>query len=142
MANLNLNKVILGGRLTTTPEQKVTPNGTSVTNFTIAVNRRGKDQPTDFINCTAFKERAEIICRYFTKGSSICVVGEIQTRSWTDSNGGKRYATEVIVSEVNFVDSKSDNAPSESSPYVPDAYKPTSNVEYEPFAVDSDDLPF
>ena len=80
-----------------------------VAKFTIATNRKGsKDGQTDFINCVAWRQTAEFIGKYFAKGSSICVVGEIQTRTWTDKDGGKRYATEVIVSEALFVDSKSD----------------------------------
>ena len=112
MANFNLNKVILGGRLTETPELKTTPTGVSVTTFSIAVNRKyNKDQQqqTDFINCVAWRNTAEFISKYFQKGSSICVSGAIQTRSWTDNNNNKRYTTEVIVDEANFVDSKSDN---------------------------------
>lgn len=141
MANFNMNKVILGGRLTADVEQKVTPNGTTVANFSIAVNRRGKDQPTDFINCVAFKERAEMICRYFKKGSSICVVGEMQTRNWTTDKGDKRYATEVIVGEVFFVDSKSDaEAPvaAPSAGYIPEAYTAAPKM----VEVQDDDLPF
>lgn len=112
MANFNLNKVILGGRLTETPELKTTPTGVSVTTFSIAVNRKyNKDQQqqTDFINCVAWRGTAEFISKYFQKGSSICITGAIQTRSWTDNNGNKRYTTEVIVDEANFVDSKNDN---------------------------------
>ena len=108
MANLSLNKAILGGRLTTQPELKQTPQGVSVTTFSIAVNRRGKKDEADFINCVAWRQTAETICKYFGKGSSICIVGSIQTRSWNDSNGNKRYATEVIADEAYFVDSKAD----------------------------------
>ena len=108
MANLNLNKVILGGRLTADPELKQTPQGVSVTTFSIAVNRRGKDAQTDFINCQAWRQVAETICKYFKKGSSICIVGQIQVRSWQDQQGNKRYATEVVADEVYFVDGKAD----------------------------------
>lgn len=108
MANLNLNKVILGGRLTSDVELKQTPQGISVCSFSVAVNRKGKDAQTDFINCQAWRNAAEIISKHFKKGSSICLVGSIQTRTWNDNNGQKRYATEVIVDEVYFVDSKAD----------------------------------
>ena len=141
MANFNFNKVILGGRLTADPEAKATQNGTHVCTFSIAVNRRGtKDgqQQSDFISCVAWKERADLIEKYFRKGSSICIVGEIQTRKWKDNNGNSRIATEVIVNEVNFVDSKSDNNQASTSTYMPDAYK---SPTFE--ASDSDDsLPF
>lgn len=112
MANLNLNKVILGGRLTAAPELKQTPSGVAVLSFTVAVNRRyageGAEAQTDFISCTAWRKSAEFIAKYFRKGSSICVVGAIQVRSWQTDQGEKRYATEVIVDEANFVDSKGD----------------------------------
>ena len=108
MANINLNKAILGGRLTTQPELKQTPQGVSVTTFSIAVSRRGKKDETDFINCVACRQTADLICKFFGKGSSICIVGSIQTRSWNDNNGNKRYATEVVADEAYFVDSKAD----------------------------------
>lgn len=108
MANLNLNKVVLGGRLTSDVELKQTPQGIAVCQFSIAINRKGKEAGTDFINCVAWRNTAEFISKYFKKGSSICVTGSIQVRSWED-NGNKRYATEVLVEEAMFVDSKADN---------------------------------
>lgn len=135
MANFNLNKVILGGRITETPELKTTPSGVSVTAFSIAVNRKytkDQQQQADFINCVAWRSTAEFITRYFQKGSSICVIGSLQTRSYTDSNGNKRYVTEVIVDEANFVDSKGDNAPS---------YPPIDTPNFEELKED-EDLPF
>ncbi len=133
MANLNLNKVILGGRLTAEPELKQTPSGVMVLSFTIAVNRRyatrseegqSAQQQADFINCVAWRERAEFISRYFHKGSSICIAGQIQTRTWNDQQGNKRYATEVVVDETFFVDSKSDNPGYQqgAQAYMPSAY--------------------
>ena len=119
MANFNLNKVILGGRLTADPELKTTPSGVVVTSFTIAVNRRfsGKNEESqaDFINVVAWRQTAEFITRYFRKASSICVVGSIQTRSWTDQNGNKRYATEVVADEAMFVDAKNENPASQQA---------------------------
>jgi single-strand DNA-binding protein len=145
MANFNINKVILGGRLTADIELKATPSGVAVAQFTIATNRRGSKEPTtDFINCVAWRQTAEFVSKYFTKGSSICVVGELQQRSWEDKNGGKRYATEVIVSEALFVDSKSDaQGVGTASPnnYIPDAYKQPQTANFEAVSVD-DDLPF
>ena len=92
MANFNLNKVILGGRLTADPELKQTPNGTPVVTFSIAVNRRfqskeNAQQQTDFFNVTAWRATAEFVSRYFRKGSSICVIGSLQNRTWTDQQG-------------------------------------------------------
>jgi single-strand DNA-binding protein len=141
MANLNFNKAILGGRLTADVEMKQTPSGVSVCTFSIAVNRKvGKDaeQKTDFINCVAWRNTAEFISKYFKKGSCILVVGNIQNRSWQDNNGNKRYATEVIVDEVNFVDSKGEsNGPigGGATPYSADA------TAFEEMTAD-DDLPF
>lgn len=132
MANLNLNKVILCGRLTATPELKQTPSGIMVVTFTVAVNRRyvsrsddngQAQQQADFINVTAWRQLAEFASKYFHKGSSICVVGSIQTRSWTDQQGNKRYATEVVADEINFVDSKGENqGGSNAQAYMPSGY--------------------
>ncbi len=113
MANFNLNKVILGGRLTADPELKTTQSGVAVTTFSVAVTRRfggkeGEQPQADFINVTAWRQTAEFITRFFRKGSSVCVVGSIQTRSWTDQQGQKRFATEVVADEAYFVDSKGD----------------------------------
>ena len=137
MANFNINKSIIGGRLTSDVELKQTPSGISVCAFSVAVNRRASqegEQKTDFISCVAWRKTAEFISNYFRKGSSICVVGNIQTRNWTDMNGNKRYATEVIVDEALFVDSKSD-AQLNAAPVVAPA-----EAEFE--EVDDDNLPF
>lgn len=119
MANFNFNKVILGGRISTDVELKSTNNGTLFTQFSLAVNRKpnkeGKAE-TDFISCVAWRNTAEFISKFFKKGSSICVVGTIQTRIWEDKNNQKRYVTEVVVDEANFVDSKADNQPVQSQP--------------------------
>lgn len=144
MANLNLNKVILGGRLTADPELKQTTSGISVCSFSLAVNRKFQkegEQQTDFISCVAWRNTAEFISKYFKKGSSLCIVGSIQTRTWTDQNNQKRYATEVIVDEAMFVDSKSDGGQSPSGGYVPDAYAAPAAPNYEELKQD-DDLPF
>lgn len=113
--SLNLNKAILAGRLTKDPELRTTTSGTTVTQFDIAVNRRGaKDgqQPqVDFITVVAWRQTAEFITRYFKKGNAICVVGSIQTRSYTDKNNQKRTATEVVADEAYFVESKAEANP-------------------------------
>ena len=152
MSCLNLNKVVLAGRLTADPELKQTQSGISVTSFTLAVNRKyAKDQEqqqTDFISVVAWRQTAEFISRYFKKGSALCITGAIQTRSWQDQQGQKRYATEVIADEAMFVDSKSDNQPAANGSfipgttgYVPDAYAPTAAPKFEEINTD-DDLPF
>ena len=152
------NKVILMGRLTADPELKQTQGGTSVTNFTIAVDRRyskDEEKQADFISVVAWRQAAEFISKYFGKGSAILIDGELQTRSWTDQQGQKRYATEVVAHEVYFCEVKKDSegkythekenaVQSEfgaSGGYMPDVYKPTANAtEFEP--VTDDNLPF
>ena len=144
MANFNFNRTILGGRLTADPELKQTPSGVSVCQFSLAVNRKYSkegEQNTDFINCVAWRNSAEFISRYFRKGSSICIVGNIQTRTWTDKDNQKRYATEVIVDEAMFVDSKSDGGQTTAGAYVPDAYKTPAAPNFEELN-ENDDLPF
>lgn len=125
MSALNLNKTILGGHLTTDPELKQTPSGVCVTTFSVAVNRRGKKDEVDFINCVAWRTTAEFVCRYFKRGSGICIVGSVQTRSWQDNNGNKRYATEVVADEAYFVDSKAEGNADAFSP-APTANAPQS----------------
>ena len=117
-SNFNLNKVVLGGRLTADVELKQTPSGVSVCQFTMAINRKyiSKEeggQTADFINCVAWRSTAEFISKYFKKGSSICVCGSIQTRHWKDNDGNRHYATEIVADEAMFVDSKGGNASSE-----------------------------
>lgn len=156
MANFNFNKVILGGRMTADPELKTTPSGIAVTTFTVAVNRRfgGKNEgeaQADFFNVTAWRATAEFICKYFKKASSICVMGSLQTRSWVDKDGQKRYATEIVADEAYFVDAKAEmpaapaqqTAPAQGT-YIPDAYTqpiPQSAPKMEELAAD-DELPF
>ncbi len=151
MANFNYNKVILGGRLTADPELKQTQSGIQVVSFSIAVNRRfqSKDAPqqTDFFNVTAWRNNAEFVAKYFRKGSSICVTGTIQNRTWTDQQGQKRYATDIVADEVVFVDSRQEN-PASAGQYTPDAYNTPSfstpaaaAPKFEEVKTD-DDLPF
>lgn len=135
MANFNFNKVIIGGRLTADVELKQTQSGISVCAFSIAVNRKGKDAQTDFLDVVAWRQTAEFISRYFKKGSSICIVGTLQKREWTDKNGQKRYATEVIAEEASFVDSKSDGSSADSDANIP------ADANLEQISAD-DDLPF
>lgn len=137
--SLNLNKVILAGRLTADPELKITPSGLAVTSFSLAVDRKeAKDaeKKTDFITVVAWRQTAEFITRYFRKGSPICVSGSVQTRSWQDQSGGKRYATEIVAGEANFVESKA-SSEQQSPQYTPAEAAPS----FEEVSPD-DDLPF
>ena len=154
MSSLNLNKVILCGRLTADPELKQTTSGIAVVTFTLAVNRRyqskaadgAQAQQADFINVVAWRQTAEFISRYFRKGSALCITGSIQTRSWQDQQGQKRYATEVVADEAMFVDSKGGENGAGGGQY--DGYNvpsyssaPASSPKFEELKTD-DDLPF
>lgn len=130
MANFNFNKVILGGRLTDSVELKNTNSGTIYASFTIAISR-AKDG-VDFIECIAWRKTAEFIHQYFGRGSSICVVGTLQTRSYEGRDGTKRKVTEVVVSEASFVDSKAERSSMPDEPKEP---------QFEDVTED-DDLPF
>lgn len=146
MANFSFNKVILGGRLTATPELKKTQSGKSVTTFNVAVNRKGNTdgaQEADFITCTAWEKQAEFVTKYFGKGSSICIVGTLRNRSFTDKNGQKRVVTEILVQEVNFVDSKNEAPTSQvtAGAYIPTAYTAPSAPAFEEIP-DDEELPF
>ena len=109
----SLNKAILMGNMVADPELKQTPSGVAVCSFRIGVQRRFKDAngqyASDFINIVAWRQQAEFVSKYFRKGSSIVVVGSIQTRDYTDQQGNKRYATEVVADEVSFGANKSDS---------------------------------
>ena len=138
------NLVVLTGRLTADPELKTTPNGTSVTSFSIAVDRRyrsGEERQTDFINIVAWRSSAEFITKYFKKGSLIGIEGSIQTRRYQDKNGNNRTAFEVVANNVQFVESKRD-----SSPMGDDVPASFSNADTNDFAdlgdATDDDLPF
>lgn len=100
-----LNKVIIMGRLTQDPELRSTPSGTSVLQFTVAVDRnykQGEEKQADFINCVAWKQHAEFIAKHFGKGRMIAIEGRLQSRTYDDKNGSKHYITEVIVENVFF----------------------------------------
>ena len=126
MANFNVAKIILGGRITTDIELRTTPSGVSVVSFSIAVNRRGavkvgEEQKSDFFSCVAWRGTAEFITRYFRKGSAICVFGTIENNNWIDDKGMQHFGNRVTVDEAYFVDSKSDNAGGMPAVVKPDA---------------------
>ena len=148
----SFNKVILVGNMTADPELKQTTSGTSVCSFSIAVNRRFAkadqgQQNVDFINIVTWRQQAEFVSRYFKKGNPILICGQLQTRSWTDNQGQKRYATEVIADEVTFVGPASSNGvPVGGSSYTPEAYatpsfNSASSASFEEIPGD-DSLPF
>ena len=112
------NLVVLSGRITHDLELRTTPNGVSVTTFNIAVDRRykqGEDKQTDFITVVAWRGTAEFICNHFSKGSMIGIEGSIQTRKYQDKEGNNRTAFEVVANNVQFMEAKRTDAPSQES---------------------------
>lgn len=108
-----LNKIFLMGRLTRDPELRRTQTGTPVASFSLAVDRDFKDKATgerstDFIDVVAWRQTAEFVSRYFTKGRMAVVEGRLQIRDWTDKDGGKRRSAEIVADNVYFGDSKRD----------------------------------
>lgn len=104
-----LNHITIMGRLTRDPEMRRTGSGIAVTSFTVAVDRdiapQGQDKETDFIDCVAWRNTAEFVNSYFTKGRMAVVDGRLQIRSWTDKEGNKRRTAEVVADHVYFGDS-------------------------------------
>lgn len=136
-----MNKVILSGNLTRDPEAGQTNSGISYTRFTIAVQRRfanaDGEREADFLNCTAWRQTAEFIAKYFKKGSKIMVVGSIQTRSYDGQDGQRKFATDIVVDEAEFAGSRSEGANADTGASEP-ARKPQAKLE----PVEEDDLPF
>ena len=148
----SFNKVILIGNMTADPELKQTQSGVSVCSCSIAVNRRfakENEQNVDYINIVAWRQQAEFLCRYFKKGNPILVCGQLQTRSWNDNQGQKRYTTEVVADEVSFV-APANNEQKQTPPnpqnfqngsYTPGAYTGSNNPQFEEIPND-EQLPF
>lgn len=132
-----MNSVALTGRMARDPEIRYTDGGVSIARFTVAVNRRKKDDPADFIGCIAFGKTAELIEKWFRKGMRIGLNGRIQTGSYTNKDGKKVYTTDIIAEQVEFLDSKSDgNAQPEQKPDANGFVNIPDNVDDEglPFA--------
>lgn len=137
-----LNKIFLQGRLVADPELRHTQQGIPVASFRLAVDRdfKSKDPSAtnaDFINIVAWRGTAEFVSRYFTKGRMALVEGRLQTRDYTDRDGNRRYATEVVASNIYFGDSRRDNQSSGGTPQggydsygaapAPSSYAPPAN---------------
>ncbi len=159
-----LNKIFLMGRLTRDPELRRTQTGTPVASFSLAVDRDFKDKSTgerttDFIDVVAWRQTAEFVSRYFTKGRMAVVEGRLQIRDWTDKDGGKRRTAEVIADNIYFGDSKRDGdggsystgfnqggyAPSGYSvPAAPSGYgaPPADGDQFAELSDDDGELPF
>lgn len=144
-----LNKAILVGRLTADPELRTTPNGIPVTTFRIAIDRayssKASERQTDFITIVAWRTNAEFVCKYFQKGSAIGIDGSIQTREYTDKEGNKRTAFEVVADRTTFVERRQSGAQSHSTGMsaldAPPAYQSGSDADFSIIDGD-DDLPF
>ncbi len=134
-----LNTAVIMGRLTADPELRTTSNGTSVTSFCVAVDRsyvpKGQERQADFINVVAWRQTAEFVCKYFTKGKMVAVEGSVQTRNYEDKNGNKRTAVELLARTVFFCGDKAE-----------DTARPSVNVsaaeDYTMLPTDDGDLPF
>lgn len=147
-----MNKSILLGRLTKAPEIRFSQkNNTKVANFTLAVNRKyiaqGEERQTDFINIVAYSKLAEFIEKYLKQGLQICICGRIQTRTYDDNNGIKRYVTEIIAEDIDFADSFKKQEPDESilnssTPVNANNTQTKNSENSDDFILASDDLPF
>lgn len=154
-----MNKVILIGRLTRDPELRYTGTNTAVATFSLAVNRpftnQAGEREADFINIVVWRKQAENVKNYLKQGSQVAVEGRIQTRSYDGEDGKKRYVTEVIADNVQFLDTKGSRDAMQASPAptpydFPSSNEPTTtNVEKDPFAdfgsnieINDDELPF
>lgn len=146
-----LNVATIMGRLVADPELRYTPNDVAVTSFTLAVDRSyvkaGAERQADFIDVVAWRNTAEFVCKYFRKGQLMAVQGSIQTRSYTDSQGNKRKAFEIVADNVHFAESKRDansggnySRPETMNEPAP-AYTSGNTGDFEEIPSD-DDLPF
>ena len=144
-----LNSVIIMGRLTADPELRTTPNGHSVTSFTVAVDRNyrsGEERQTDFISVVAWRGTADFITRFFKKGQMIAVQGSLQVRSYEDKNGNKRTAYDVVAENVSFCGGKNEGgntygaARQESAPAV--SYQSADAGSFSVLPDDNQGFPF
>lgn len=145
-----MNKAILMGRLTRDPELKQSTSGKSVTQFSIAVNRRfAKEgqQKVDFISCIAWGKTAEFVCKYFRKGSMIGVCGSIRTGTY-EKDGQKRYTTDVLAEEIHFTGSKAETGTQSSKPSPMSMQGTETDIDeleaigFTAEDINEDDLPF
>ncbi|MEA4932943.1 MAG: single-stranded DNA-binding protein [Lawsonibacter sp.] len=159
-----LNKIFIMGRLTRDPELRRTSTGTPVTSFSLAVDRDFKDKSTgerttDFIDVVAWRQTGEFVSRYFTKGRMAVVEGRLQIRDWTDKDGNKRRAAEVVADQVYFGESKRDgegggysagysqggySAGGSSAPAAPSGYgaPPADGDQFAELSENDGELPF
>ena len=137
-----LNHITAAGRLTKDPELRRTQNGVAVASFTIACDRDIKDasgnKQTDFIDCVAWRNTAEFVDKYLTRGRMVIVSGRLQMREWTDKNSNKRRNAEILAENVYFGDSKRAAENTEKD----EAKEAAQTVDFDQVEIDDDDLPF
>lgn len=129
------------GRLTADPELRQTQGGISVTGFTLAIDRPGARDKTDFINFVAWRQTAEFICKYFRKGQKIGIIGYLTSRQYEDKNGNQRTAFEVVADRAEFVESRQ-KAEGWNSSQEPPAYQAQQTQQGFEEIAGEDDLPF
>lgn len=147
--SFSLNRATILGNVTRDPETRTTTGGQSVVSFSVATSRRWKDQTsgelkeaTEFHNCVAWSKLAQTIGTYVHKGSKVYIEGRIQTRSWDDPTGAKKYRTEIVAENLILLDKKGDSpvgAPAASAPVAPDTAQPAMPTEEE---INIEDIPF
>ncbi len=159
-----LNHIVIMGRLTRDPELRYTQSQTPVASFTVAVDRDfggrdGGEKQTDFIDCVAWRQTAEFVNKYFTKGSMAVVSGRLQIRDWTDRDGGKRRSAEIVVENMYFGESRRRDGSNGNNPFddrqssdksrggsyenTPASGNAGKNTGFEDvYGEDDDDLPF
>ena len=141
-----MNKIILIGRLTKAPELKYSQSGTAVVSFNLAVDRRFVNQngerEADFINCVAWNKTAEFIAQYFHKGKQIALEGRLQVRSYDGNDGQRRWVTEVVAEQIEFVGSKNENGSGRQDYQNNNASAGSSLGLGEEIVFDDNDLPF
>ncbi len=145
---MNLNKVMIIGNLTRDPESRTTPQGVQVTTFTVATNfiwtdpSGQKQEKVEYHNIVAWRKLGEICAQYLTKGSKVYVEGRLQTRSWDDQNGNKRYRTEIIAENMIMLDRPQNSPVSTTSPSSSSAPEAPSVPEAEEEEINVDEIPF
>lgn len=145
---MDLNKATIIGRLTADPESRTTPTGQTVVSFSIATNLVWKNsdgekqEKTEFHNIVAWRKLAEIITQYLRKGSRIYLEGRLQTRSWEDQNGVKKYRTEIIADNMIMLDSKSGNAPAVNNTNNTEDSAPQKKTDESEKEINIEDIPF
>ena len=147
-----MNQIVLMGRMTRDPELRHTPNGVPVASFTLAVDRgfvskESGERQTDFIDVVAWRNTAEFVSKYFTKGQMTAVTGRLQIRDWTDKDGNKRRSAEVVADNIYFTESKKSREASigRAEPrddYGPSFTAPVTGSDFAELDIDDGELPF